>query len=166
MGALHKDNAIFTVAFWLQAGSLAAIQGLFGTDGGNNANVGVEAALNITNGAGLYQVRNGSTPFGLNQPTTAVTAGAWSFWALSYSEPTGAGGVLWRTNTLVDANTSTYTSPSASAASYPMQLGAVGNNARPAFSGFRMSKVAFWNRAMKKADLQALYNATRPTFGI
>jgi hypothetical protein len=167
MNNLHKDNALWSWAAWLQIGTLGTAQRIFGTSSANNAQVGVDVAFGATN---LLTVsfRNGSGSSGLNAASTLTTAGSvWEFFGQSINEGTGAGGILHRKNDTTDTDTSTISSPSASNATYTMQIGAAGNSITPLLSGARIAMLAIWQGvALTDANLKSVFNATRLRFGV
>lgn len=164
MQNLHKDNATFTIAYWVQFGSLA-VQRLSGTDGGTTT--GFNTLINASGNAG-FQVRNATvTVLSLNNATAVSAAAGWTFWAISLNEATGAGGGLWRTNNVTSTNTSTYVSPAAGNATFTFQIGAGGNSAAPMSNGSRMAEVMIWESvALTATNLLDVYNGTRGRFGV
>ena len=159
----HKDNAVFTLIFWLYFGSIAT-QRFFGTDGNAGAQTGFDCGINGSGNA-LLQVRNaGAAALSVNNSVVASSATAWTFWAISQTEATPTG--LWRKNTTTSSSVTSYTSPSAGSASFALQIGAGGNGITPLTSGSRIAAIAAFNTALTANDMLAVFNAIRNRFGV
>lgn len=163
MDNLHKDNATFSWAAWIY-GRLTG--SLFGTNEASNSNIGVRLrvqgpgfqTLEVTKGAG------GSSFF--QSATATVPAAEWGFVSGAVNE--AANTFITNTSGTAESFACTYTTPSASSASFTMQIGAAGNGAdKIAVAGSRMASLAIWEgTALSAANLAAIFTATRGKFGV
>lgn len=169
MDARHKNNALFTdILIYYPVASLGA-QGLMGTirDGSNapGAKLFLTSAEKLT-----INVKNGSGDALLKTADTATTTGAWHFIALVMDEAGGSGFFYedggYKQVGSSDTFTSTYSSPSASAATDTMEIGAIGNASIPVVNGSRIACVASLPVALSKAQLDAVYAEIGPRFGL
>jgi hypothetical protein len=166
METLHKNNAVWTFAAWFYLpAALTVTNRLMGTGGNNTANVGVEAGLTSAGNPNLT-VRNAASNALSAGITSTLTNSAWNFVAWAIDESVGAAGLTVQQNGEFSTANSTFTTPSASSATYTMQLGAGGNNALPLEAGFRMAQAAFWTRRLSQTELTRLFNNTRGRFGV
>ena len=172
--ALHKDNALVS---WLAAvytpGTWGANDALWGTSNGQATNnIGITVACAYGAGKLGVRVSNGSGTVMNAYPDSAITTGAWRILGGSVNEATGAGGgFLFDTGaysqvSATDTFNATYSSPSASAAAYKMQIGAAGNGGTPLASGARIACFALWNAALSKANMDTLHALIGPRFGV
>lgn len=168
MQNIHKDSAIFTIAAWWWVPSFASTNRLAGTRAGSNSNIGFAFSTSITTGTLALVVSNGSGTAALDLNSVATpNTGAWNFVAVSLNEATGANGAILQINGAQELFTSTYASPSASSATYTMQIGAAGNSAGPLANTSRLASFMAWEGvALDAAQLRALYQATRSKFGV
>jgi len=169
MDALHVDGALWAAAAWLSPGSSGSNQALFGTASNLNSNIGVEVFLSV----GLrpqVAIRNGSGTVGLSVVASAAltaTVTAWQFFGVSVDEATGADGLRFRLNAQSETANATVSSPSDTAASFTMQIGAGGNNAHPLLAGAKLAALAMWqNSVPSSSEFLALMAASRSRFGI
>jgi hypothetical protein len=164
---LHKDSALFTLATWLYPGSIGTNMGLFGTSGNNANNVGIDFNLTSTGTINMV-VRNGSGVNSLALPGAGaglLNVTAWNFCAISINE--AAGTSVCFVNGGASAPNSTYTSPSASNASFTAQIGTRGNNALPVVNGSRLAAFVAWEgRFLSVEEINALFAASRGRFGV
>lgn len=172
---LHKNNAAFTLMFWIYAKTTGAIttQELFTTrtnpvtETGFAIYFGYDAAEGTIN----VQVTNaGSNAYLQGTIAEAVTVNdsAWNFVALSLDESVGVGGTLFQVNAdgFVDNASSTYSSPSAGSASQTATLGADVTPNYPMRNGSRYAVACAWSRALTAAEIDSFFQATRQRFGI
>lgn len=173
MQNIHKDNAKWGAFFWVYLASTTGDPALAGTRSNSNSNIGFR--INVAAGTGdrlLLLISNGSGTVSMNSTTNGATTdipgtGQWFFVAVSVDEAVGAGGGFIQANLSASTFTSTYGSPSASAATYTMQLGAAGNATEPMTNGSRMAgAVMFEGVAPTQAQATDFFNATRGQFGV
>jgi hypothetical protein len=162
---LHKDNAAWTFASWVNPTTISAAQRFTGTGQQQDVGIGIECGcsaagvLNTTCRAGAVNAMSqtiGGT----------LSTGAWQFVAWSLNEAGGATGLNVVLNTTATNGAATYTSPSASAAAQVLQVGAAGGNLGRVESGFRMAQAMWWTRALTVPELRLLFEATRARFGV
>jgi hypothetical protein len=157
---LHKDNAIYSILLLMQGVAPSAIQRICGTDGGNNANIGFSCLFNATNNMGLQMRFAGGA--GMNQVSTLTVDGTAAFYGFSLNESVGASGIQYRKDGSTNTDTSTYSTPSGSNATYALQIGAGGNNANPFANGTRLFGFAMWEGvALTQAQMATINAATR-----
>lgn len=161
----HKDAAKLTCLAWAFPITSSDIV-LIGTLGANANKVGIEWVID-TNGALRIEVGDGTAPLILQQTSTHTSSDSvWNFYGLSLDEAVGAGGIVHVVNDNSSTDDSTYASPSASAATHTMQIGASGNNNARFTSGSRLAMLAIWDIALSAAQLDSIYEATRGRFGV
>lgn len=166
MENLHKDNAVGTLAGWVYYVSNASNQHIAATSGAAGSTIGMQFRIQ-SNSALSFIVADSGIVFQTAQSNATLTNGAWNFFALSIDESVGAGGALFQTNGTQNTQTSTYTSPSASAATYAMHLCVLGDGSNFKFaSGSRMAQFMGWSRALTAAELSDIYTKTRTRFGV
>lgn len=166
MQNIHKDNAKWSFAAWVWY-STAASNGFAGSNNNSASSIGFSAGMSgagklfasATNGTGSNAMQNISA--------TSIPTGAWTFVASSLDEAVGASGHILMVNSTAELFTSTYTSPSASNASFTMQIGARGNAAVPMVNTNRIANFAMWEGvALTQGQLTAIFDATRGKFGV
>lgn len=165
MENLHKDNAIFTFMAWVYIGAQGSSQGLFGNNAATNTNIGIVWQVASSNVQALT-VTNGTAASMLQTSSTTVPAGSWLCLGASLNEATGAGGIIWFQNGVTNTDTSTYTSPSASGATFTSAIGSRGNANGILTNNSRMAMFMAWEAALSLSQMTAFYNATRGRFGI
>lgn len=166
MQNLHKDNAKFTVVSWIYPAG-ATSNAILGTASNLATNIGITHFVNTSNGTVGLQIRNGSGSNVINTADgTSITGGAWNFTGVSVDEAAGTGIII--ANSEVNTFTSTYTSPSASNATYTMQLASSGNGATsPIRNTGRLAAVMVWESVtLTEGQLRAIHHATRWRFGV
>lgn len=164
MENLHKDSAVFTIAAWAYIPTAAANRPIFGN---NYANAVLANGICLFVGAAdtLNFLCDKTGAICLNVTGSVVNEGAWNFLAVTIDEAAGTGGFL--VNNTWTAFTSTYSSPTASAAAYTTQIGAFGNKGAPLASGARVAELAAWEGvALTQAWLKSVFTATRGRFGV
>lgn len=172
---LHKDGAAFTYMAGIRTpGTFASNDSLWGT--GNNVatnNRGITIAT--ATGAGKLGIGggNGSGNIISKYPDAALATATDMIVGTSIAEATGAGGgfhwinAAYRQVSSADTFDATYSSPSASAAAYAMQIGAGGNSGTPMSSGFRLYFFALWTGvALSKANMDTLHALIGPRLGV
>ena len=165
MQTLHKTGAVGTFATWVNLGSLAATNGFAGTGSATTSGrgfafrVGTTSIINwaVWNGAGV--VFNGGIAI------EDLVIGQWYFMAISVNEPEGTLHVCLNDKTRSRVSL-TYASPSASNASFTMQIGAVGNAENTMENGGQMGMIAAWDRQLSPDDLVRVFQATRGRYAI
>lgn len=166
MQNLHKDNAkVSALAAVYGADIGTTLQGLFGTGGGSSSNVGFEWTISASGNLQI-SVRNGSGSVALQQTSSGASLqpvnGAWNIIGFSLDEAVGTGGINWMTNGNFDTDVSTYSSPSALAATYTAQIGARGNANSPLVSTSRSALFAMWESvALTPEQFAAIFRAAR-----
>lgn len=164
MENLHKDSAVFTIAAWSYIPTAAANRPIFGNNAAN-AVLANGVCLFVGTADTLNFLCDKSGAICLNVTGSVVNEGAWNFLAVTLDEAAGTGGFL--VNNTWTAFTSTYSSPTASAAAYTTQIGAFGNNGAPLASGARVAELAAWEGvALTQAGLKSVFTATRGRFGV
>lgn len=168
MNNLHKNNAAFTcIHFMYQAGTFPVA---FGTNGGTDAGIGVQFQTATSPRIGVAKGSAGYALVAIGD--TTPSANAYHMVGVSLNEATGAGGGFIYTdgayNKVGGADTfnSTYTSPSAAAATYAMNVGAYGGGLGNLDATERLVAIAIWSSALTKANMDAIWSAMRGRFGI
>lgn len=167
---LHKDNALSSGVFWINPAVNNVSQALFGTNDFTNAQVGFAFALAAAGTMALYICRaNGSV--GLNATAQAYAASAWQMVSYSHNEGGGAGASWFGVNSAYTNFNGAVTSPSAAAATYPLDIGSPGNGGvsfgGKLSNGSRIGCGAIWEGvALTQAEITAIFNATRRRFGV
>ena len=166
--ALHEDNALFTIllpGIWIGVG--ATLQRILGTYSGGSNVPGITFAVAASEA--LQVIVRGGSGAALNQTVGGSllnVAGGWQSYLLGLDESVGANGIRWRKGTATDNDTSTYTSPSVGAATFPLQIGAGGNGFQPLTAGSRLTGVVILNTRLSVADGLAFYNLTKGRVGL
>jgi hypothetical protein len=168
---LHKNNALWAFAGWMYVASLpASAAGLFGTNEGDNFQVGA-AAFVRTDGTLRVGVTKGTSGSALLVTSAAtVNTNAWNFLAGQIDEAAGTG--ILQVNGTQESITSTYTSPSSSAAAHTLELGSVGNggtgpDSAELPSGYRLAGLSMWEGTAPSASgLENLRLITKSKFGL
>ena len=161
MENIHKNNAKFTMACWLYIGSTATQSGF----AGDYQTGPIGFIWQHTNTGGIqFLVVN--TAFVMQVNGSTATAGVWQFHAVSVDEAVGANGGFLLLNLTKVSFTSTYASPSSSAATATFEIGSVGGAREPLTNTSRMGMFAAWTEALTETQLTAFYMATRGRFGV
>jgi hypothetical protein len=165
MHNLHKDNARFTAAMWVQFGAVdGTTHGLFGTRGtsGNTGQTFYKSSGNIL----VYAVANAGSGVIIANSSLVPTAGVPAFVALSVDEASATGG-LFQLNAVHEAFNPTYSAPSSGNASFALEIGARGNGDNPARNLSRFWQVWMWEgRVLSAGELHKLRDATRGRYGV
>lgn len=163
MNNLHKTGAKYSAFAWIYPVT-GANNMVFGTNGNTSntaGSIGVHFGSNSTNVL-VWRVANGSGVTALaGDSTLTVTNATWQAVGASGDAAVGAGGLAIMLNGAFQTVSSTITSPSASNASFTMEIAARGNANSPAPSGSRLAMLAVWEGvALSQAQLTSIYNAT------
>ena len=167
MQNLHKNNAIYScVAF---SYTIAGFNIIYGDMQDNQANIGADFYSGTRPAIGV--VRGGGNALAVSGDTS-LTSGAWHMLGCSLNEATGSGGGFFYSDgaynqvSSSDTFNSTYTSPSASNATYTFEIGGWGNGGGSG-NGGRMSCVAIWGgTAITKANMDTLWASMRSRFSL
>ncbi|MBZ9859906.1 hypothetical protein [Mesorhizobium sp. CA12] len=162
--SMHKDNALWSAAFWFNNATWA--NALFGTLGSTTGNTGVRYGYDSL-GRGTLYIRNaGNGPLTISS-TTVIVAGSWNFLGLSMNEALGVNGCLVNTNGTQESFTSTYSSPATGNATFTLQLGCGGNNLIPLANGSQIACAAFWtSKALTHSEMESIRQITRARFKV
>jgi hypothetical protein len=148
MDALHKNNATWT--------AVGIVYGM-ATRSGSLLSTGVAFILNqvgaqiyMTGGNASLYVANGSGSVYQNTSTQTLKGG-WSFVGLSVDE--AAGTLVWLIDRVaVTVSGMSFSSPSSSAATQPMVIGAGSAGSTQLSSGARLAATAVWQGTALTAD--------------
>jgi hypothetical protein len=164
--ALHKDNATFTFAGWVQFdGPMTGGQALFSDSPQVLAtSIGTWVGFTTAGGVLAFETYNASgsaskTAVSTMVPSTDVPF----FFAVSYNETAGTG--FFQINGTQETISGGYTSPSASASTLGVPLLYAGGKTA-ANETNRLFNEAFWTRSITQAEGLALFASTRAKFGI
>lgn len=158
MNNIHKDSAKFTIIAWLYP-NVGSNHVVLGNNGGA-VTTGIGFHFGIQSDDKLFmRVANGGVGALGGTSTIGVTNTAWNFIGVTVDEAATTG--TYQVNASQQAFTSTYTSPSASSASFTTEVGARGNASTPMPNGSRISMVAAWEGvSLSTTQLTSIYNAT------
>lgn len=163
VNAIHGNNAIYSFAGWFYFNTLSNNQGIAATEGGSVTNIGF--SLYANDNVLTFRVVSGSQDVGATHPNVIV-ADTWQFLGVSVNE--GAGTGFLYLNGVESSFVSTYAGPSASAATFTLEIGAFGNAVAPFLSGDRIGPFAFWEGGanLSDTDFDTLWTRTRGRFGV
>lgn len=169
--SIHKAAAVWSaVAFYYHG--FSGSQVIVGDDG-TAANAGFQLGItaadklqiyidDATGGAALSKTSDGT-----------LTVSSWNMIGVSITEAGGAAaGFLYANGGYAQVGASNtwnpaYTSPSAGAAGYTIQVGAAGNNSRRVDPLGRVSSIAvFQGTAISKANMDSIWAAMRGRYGL
>lgn len=164
MEGLHKDNASASFVGWAYFPSSGA-EGIIGTANAADAD---GAHLSKATGNALNWGVRGSSATALSLVSTAkFNLAEWNFFGVGINEATGANGADLVVNGVAQSFTSTYSSPSASAATRALGLAARNGAGLAAMqNGGRIAMVAGRSSRLTAAQLLAIDQATRRRFGV
>lgn len=160
MNNIHKDGAIFTYMAWIYPGA-GAVNPLCGTNAAGGSRIGFMFRGDPVGDNLLMHVTNGTSAF-FNQGMSSAgfTAGAWHHAGISYDETLGSGTIFCDTNRSAFSG-NTYSAPSASNATYTMEIGARGNANSPCPNGARFGAFMFWEGvSLTAAQIASIYDAS------
>jgi hypothetical protein len=162
MQTLHKDNAVFSFAAWVNVASTAG-SGIFGTNGTGAAATGISVQTDSV-AVAVLAYNAGSIVVGASSGM-AATAGSWMFLGGAFNETTNS--AIFVKNGSSGTGSFTYGSPAAGNATYTMGLASTGNAAKPMVNGSRMASLSIWQGTqLTAANLINIYNLTRGRFGV
>jgi hypothetical protein len=164
MNNLHKNSASFSLAAWIYMPTAGTID-LFGTNRKLTSNIGIELQGAVDTGfSGLVTDGAGGAVFTATA-SGALSANAWHFVALRLAEASNT--FSWVIDGAVSTQACTYSSPSASNATYTMEIAAIGNGVTGTANGCRMAAFSMWEGvALTTTQLTSIFTATRTVFGV
>lgn len=172
MQNLHKDNAAFTLLVFFRKTSALSTFYFLGDAHDGGTDIGINFYEDLLFGPTLDVYDGAATPTVLSVTgDTGLAANQWHMAAVSLNEATGAGGGFLYTDgsynqvSASDTFTSTYTSPTSSAASRTLNIGAQGGGSNPMPNNDRIACFAAWSAALTKANLDAIWARMRVRFG-
>lgn len=168
MNNLHKNNAQFWCIGAFYIASLSE-QGLFGT-GIGGTDVGCGLRLGSTGKPEFYVVKGGGGNALTSLADTAVNNNAWNIVGLSIDE-TGNGfhylNGAYNQVSSSDTFSAVYSSPSASNATYTLEVGAWGNGSQPLPNNSRLGMFAIGEGGtLSKANFDALWGEIRGRYSL
>ena len=164
---LHKNNAKFSLVAFVYTTAFSGLR-VFGTANlidqiGFRYNYGTSGHfVTVFNGSGS------SAALALSGIGTAATDNAWQMCGVSLDESVGAvGGFVHKNGSSATTFTSTYSSPSASAATYAMEIGAAGNGQDPSNVNTRIGALAIWEGVqLTSTDYSNIWTKMRGRYGL
>jgi hypothetical protein len=161
---MHQNSAVFTIAAWVYWSDVSSANNIIcGTNGASGTTHGIYWGLVTTDNLSFVKT-NGSAAQVVFNIANTVPLNTWSFVTLATTEATPLHTI--GQNGSYTTNATAYTSPSASAATYAMELFMFGNAVNGSTNGSRMGAFAVWNTALTQAQTTAIYNRTRRRFGV
>lgn len=157
----HKNDALFTLGCWFYWAGVAANGRIVGTKASGASSIGLFWGP-AAGGTVQAVVANGTANQTLLTPSETYRTNAWNFAAMSVDE--GGSSYAHYLNGVHEPKSGSYTSPSSSAASLALKLGARGTPDQYLPSGSIMRQFFACPAALTKAQLDAIYNLTRPGF--
>jgi len=163
---LHKNNADLMLFAIDQIGALSTSQRMFGTNAGSTSNIGVEWGFGGTN-SHIFSCTNGTGSYARDSSSsgTGIAAtGVWNHHAWYVDE--AANSRYGIRNFSSASGASSYTAPSAAAATYAFNLGADGNGHKPLTNGSKLAMFALWStgNGINRSRLLSLIAMTRARF--
>lgn len=163
--SLHKDNALWSMCCWWRTANASGTNRFFGTSTQSASLIGIAWNCNSSTATMTFVCSNGSgTAARTQSPNLGVTDGVWQFFALSWDEAANTSN--YHRNAVGTGSVASYSSPSASDASYTAEIGAFGNAIGPSGNGCRLGLFMMWDRYVPAAQMTALYQATRGRYGV
>lgn len=166
MNNLHKNNAVFAIAAWINLASLSQNNPIFA----NNDQAGTIGTTFyvFTDGRIVLAVGNGTTTV-YNQAGDGFTvpANTWTFVGVTMNEASDVATFI--VNALAENNVGAYASPTASDASNVYQIGRGHHSSNPSFllNGSRVGSLAVWEGiAPSIGSLRLLFQETRGKYGV
>ena len=163
MENIHKNSAVFTLLAWMYLNTTTGVQSIAGTNGGGGAETGFQFDFLGTNTLRI-NIKNAGTTVLTVLTTATISDDVWTFVAVALDEAAATGTL--QMNATQESFTSTYTSPSALAASQTMEICARGNGVQQIESGSRVAMFGAWSSKLTDAQLTSIYTATRSRFGV
>lgn len=168
---MHKNNALVSALCWVNPGTATGEHHIFGTGGSTNAFIGAEFSIN--NYGTRWAVRGTGTNVFTKNTDSSTLSSVWHLVGVSIDEAGGASGSFFYIDGNYDqvsaANTfnGAYTSPSASSATYPIQVGANGASTNPFVNGTKLAGLMVWEGvALTKANFDTIWNVQKGRFGL
>lgn len=168
MNNLHKNNARSAGFAWVYITSSGGNKSIFGTNGGvPGANIGVHFIVGATMNL-IYRSINTTIPNSLDRDWAAsIPTNQWVFLAYNHNEGGGAGQSFLYFDGTTDTFDGAVPVPSASDATYTMQVGARGNNNGAAASGSRIGMLGIWEGGnLTVSQFNQIRAMTRGRFGV
>tara|TARA_R110000796_G_scaffold1471_1_gene5868 strand:- start:296 stop:1120 length:825 start_codon:yes stop_codon:yes gene_type:complete len=167
---MHKNNALLSALCWVYVGTVSSEDHIFGTSGSLNAKIGVELSLDT----GIrFAVRGTGTNVGNFRSDSLPSSSAWHLIGITINEAGGASGSFFYEdggyNQVSSSNTfnAAYSSPSASSATHPIQVGGNGASTDLWMNGGRIAGVMIWEGSvLSKANMDTIWNAQKSRFGL
>lgn len=151
MQNIHKDNARFSIVAVVYIPTLASLYMVAG-DTNANTQIGFQFYVYTDNKLRFLTTNTTASVNFFATTSIAITAPGWHTVGVSVDE--GANSCILMIDGVTQSFPGAYTSPSALAATYTMQIGASGNGASPFGAGGRMATVLMWEgRALTAAEL-------------
>jgi hypothetical protein len=158
MNNLHKDNARFSVAAWVNLPNTPDNQYILSTDNGGGPGI----YLLADNGHAFLGVLGSALAFASDNVIVVGGAG-WAFVGLSVNEPGNS--CIWNVRGTPSSGTCTYSAPSSASASDTMRIGYRAGGVLS--NGSRIANLAVWEgTSLTAAQLAAMFTATRGKFGV
>lgn len=164
MNNFHKAGAKWAVATWIWY----AASGSAGFIGTNGNSISPGFAVGMSSGGKLITiVHNASTQIVNNVSTTSIPTGQWCFLGNSFDSSNGSTGNVMCINGTIETFSGTLSSPSASNASFTMQIGSRANATVPLPNTSRMGAFIAWESvALTQQNLLDLFNTSRARYGV
>lgn len=162
MQNIHKDNALWSALFGFY--KTASTDSLSGTASTGLGKIGFK--LQFTSDKLTIDIENGGGSALVKQADSSSASSAWHIAGCSINEAGGNVSFLYGDGGYLQVSSSNtfdaaYSGPSASSASFVMQLCALGNSTSPMANGSRIAFCAFWSSALTKANFDTLYASLR-----
>lgn len=167
LSSIHKAAATFTWYAFAQTGSSSCAGGFCGTTNTTDTGFHIEG----TGGSGVnltFAVYNAGVSVISKSASSFMATGTKYMLALSYNEA-AASGFFYKNNgsgRTVSAFTGAYSSPSSSAASHKIQVGARSDNASPFPADTQLWRTGMFNRPLTAAQLDRIYNLYKFKLGL
>lgn len=163
MNGLHKDSAVFWAACWIYPAGATA-NNIIGNNQGSTSAHGIDWHVNTSTTRNFLRIANGTGTAAFNSNLlSSFVDGSWQFAAIAVDEAAGTGFMC--RNAGYQSITPTYSSPSASDASFTLQVGARGNNSGPLPNGARLGMLLMGTGSIPSQDaFTAFYRASRCRF--
>lgn len=167
MTAIHKDNAQFTLICWALMTGVGAVS-IACTGSNSTTHIGFIWNRISTGPALNFEVEKGGGGAALTITHTSTFLGSqWVMLSVSLDEAVGASGAFLGQNLDFATFTSTYTGPSAGAATGTLHLGSTQGGGGAFFpSGSKMGMFLAWNIALTQAQVTSIFQATRGRFAV
>lgn len=150
----NQDNAVWTVAFWVQYDNFTLSHDIFGTTNFNVGDIGVLLRTNTDGTLRIFCGHNGVDRY--NQTTTGAIPNDnnWHFVAITFQD-----GVSCRVR--IDGGTfETLAAPALTNTSNPESPFAVGyDNGNALWHAGDLDEVSVWSRILSDAEVDCLYNS-------